>query len=161
MYVAWLVQMRAIYRQLELLIAERSVTDITPWRHAHDAERDLKYFGGEGGAVVVPATSRFGTLLDDWAAAEPIALLGPLYVLEGSTNGARYIARGVRKAYQLDGRDGTVFLDPYGDEQPAHWAEFKAMLDRTVRPAAVESVIRAAGATFDAIREIGAELQPA
>ena len=46
----------------------------------------------------LPATGLLCGRITDLAAQMPVALLGTLYVLEGSTNGGRYLAPGVRKA---------------------------------------------------------------
>ena len=49
-------------------------------------------------------------------------------MLEGSTNGGKYLARVLRKAWQDDG-ESLHYLDPYGDEQPERWASFKRIMD--------------------------------
>ena len=75
--------------------------------------------------------------MDRLASEQPMALLGILYVLEGSTNGSKFIARKVRPAYELPATgEGSAYLDPYGDVQPARWQEFKAAMDALNLPAA-------------------------
>ena len=98
--------------------------------------------------------------MDRLASEQPMALLGILYVLEGSTNGSKFIARKVRPAYELPATgEGAAYLDPYGDVQPARWQEFKAAMDALNLPAAdVAPMVVAAQETFDSIRELGAEL---
>jgi len=98
--------------------------------------------------------------IDTLARQEPLALLGVLYVLEGSTNGSKFIARKVRPAYELPASgEGSAYLDPYGDLQPARWQEFKAAMDALDLPAdEVGPIVMAAQQTFDSIRELGAEL---
>ncbi len=56
---------------------------------------------------------------------DPLRLLGMHYVLEGSNNGSRFIARHVGRAYQLSTGPGLRYLDPYGDRQRAYWMDFK------------------------------------
>jgi heme oxygenase len=75
-------------------------------------------------------------------------------LLEGSTNGGRFLARVLRTAWQLDGR-GLDALDPYGEDQPARWAEFKRDMDALqLPPEDADGVVAAAVATFTAIAEI-------
>ncbi|MBK7404877.1 MAG: biliverdin-producing heme oxygenase [Phycisphaerales bacterium] len=56
--------------------------------------------------------------------AGPLELLGMQYVLEGSTNGGRFIARAVSAPLGLRPGDGTAYLNPYGADQQARWKEF-------------------------------------
>lgn len=94
------------------------------------------------------------------AADHPLALLGILYVLEGSTNGSKFIARRLRPAYELPATgEGAGYLDPFGDMQPARWRAFKAAMDARRLPAAeVGHLTLAAHQTFGSIRELGSEL---
>jgi len=62
-------------------------------------------------------------------ASEPASLLGLHYVLEGSNNGSRFIARGLMSAYGLAPGPGLRYLDPYGDEQRERWLAFRATMD--------------------------------
>jgi heme oxygenase len=98
--------------------------------------------------------------MDTLADSQPMALLGVLYVLEGSTNGSKYIARKVRPAYALpENGEGSAYLDPYGTAQPTRWQEFKAAMDGLNLPAGeVDQVVLAAMQTFDSIRDLGGEL---
>ena len=59
---------------------------------------------------------------------QPVTLLGMLYVMEGSTNGSKFIAAAIRKAYELTG-PGTTYLDPHGDLQKERWRTFKHDMD--------------------------------
>ena len=79
-------------------------------------------------------------------------------MLEGSTNGSRFIARSLRKAYPGADVGGMTFMDPYGENQPDHWRAFKVELDSVVASEAGPSLITAARATFTAVSAIGAEL---
>lgn len=69
--------------------------------------------------------------------------LGMLYVLEGSSLGAKVI----RKQAALRGQDmtGLSFLDPYGERTGERWRGFLAVLSREAPAddeAAVEAVVR-------------------
>ena len=59
------------------------------------------------------------------AGDDPLRLLGLHYVLEGSNNGSRYIARHVARAYDLAPGPGLRYLDPYGERQREYWMAFK------------------------------------
>lgn len=167
LYLRWLGQLLHIHAALEShldrLVAGhpqfRTVFDDTR-RKVGPLQEDLIFLGAATDQPSLPAASAMVAWMEALAQARPLALLGVLYVLEGSTNGSKFIARKVRPAYGLpaDG-SGTAYLDPYGDAQPARWQEFKAAMDALPLPAdAVEPLVAAAQHTFDAIRELGAEL---
>lgn len=86
---------------------------------------DLEFFGVDPeGIEPLAATRAFVAKIEDYAANQPVGLLGIHYVFEGSNNGSRYIARALRKAYDLnDG--GLRYFDPYGDQQATYWKDFK------------------------------------
>ncbi len=169
LYIRWLGQMLHVHAALE------SHLDRLVARHARlttvfdDARRkvpalqeDLAFFGDRDrdGRPALPAARALAAQMDRLAAERPTALLGMLYVLEGSTNGSKFIARRVRPAYQLPATgEGSAYLDPYGEQQPARWQEWKGAMDALDLPAEeVEHLTLAAQQTFDAIRELGAEL---
>jgi heme oxygenase len=118
-YTAWLEQMHHVYGRLEQRLEEHAANPKVspfltgPWRRIPDLERDLAHFGLAAGALPPsPAVVAFLAQLDRWASTAPLALLGVLYVLEGSTNGARFIARNVKRAYNLSDGRGSSTLDP-------------------------------------------------
>jgi heme oxygenase len=120
---------------------------------------DLAFYQSDGEGEGLPATRRFLDLLDTLAARTPLALLGVLYVLEGSTNGARFIARRIREAYDLPPDGGAAFVDPYGEAQPSQWKAFKdAMEQLDLSEAEARSVTAAAQETFDAVEALGGDL---
>lgn len=106
-----------------------------------------------------PASEQTEALLSDidrMATDRPLALLGMHYVLEGSMNGAKFIAMNVRTAYGLEGGAGDRYLDPYGDRQREVWAAFKRDLDACdLSDAQVADLLAGAGRMFDGVREIG------
>src|SRR5690606_5322893 len=90
--------------------------------HTGSLEQDLRFYGVDPDTVEpTPGTERMNAYIDAVEEKDPAALLGIQYVFEGSTNGARFIARSIRMAYGLEDRDGTRYLDPYGDAQRANW----------------------------------------
>jgi len=167
LYLRWLGQMLHIHAALEAhldrLVARnpqlKSLFDDTR-RKVAPLQKDLSFLGSASAEPALPAARAMIARFETLATAHPLALLGILYVLEGSTNGSKFIARKVRPAYGLPANgDGSAYLDPYGDLQPARWQEFKTAVDALHLPAAdVESMVMAAQETFDSIRALGAEL---
>lgn len=85
----------------------------------------------------------------DRARAEPAVLLGVLYVLEGSTNGAGFIARALRRAFGESAEPALRWLDPHGDQQAQRWQRFREALDRlTLSEAQREMAATGARETF-------------
>jgi heme oxygenase len=107
------------------------------------------------------ATRSFCGFIHDAATADPAALIGVLYVLEGSTNGNAFIARAIEKAYGLAPGVATRSLDPHGAEQRPRWQEFRAALDTLDLPdAEAARVISAARWTFRTVYDVADELMP-
>ena len=166
-YAEWLGQMLQVHRGLEEHLA-KLVASYPAVGAVFDDDRrkvpfllaDLAFYQARADAEPVPATSRFLAYLDTLAADSPLALLGVFYVLEGSTNGARFIARRLRTAYDLpaDG-GGAAYVDPYGDAQPRRWQEFKDEMEQlALGEADIRIITRAAQETFDAIGAVGGDL---
>lgn len=110
---------------------------------------DLVASGREAdGATPMPATRG---LLDRIEAgrSDPSILVGVLYVLEGSTNGAKFIAKALQRAYRLADGPPLRWLDPHGDAQPERWSRFREALATLPLSAAQRgAAIRAARETF-------------
>jgi len=99
--------------------------------------------------------------VEDFVGSDPVALLGPLYVLEGSTNGGRFLARVLERSLQIEDRAGLAYMDPYLDRQPEMWAEFKRLADEVqLTPDQRDAVTEAARDTFRAIAEISDSVLP-
>ncbi len=89
---------------------------------------DAAYFGIDADAIEPnPGTTRFIEHIEAHK-DHPLHLLGLHYVRLGACNGNRFVARVVRKAYELEDQ-GTRYLDPFGDAQRDKWMEFKNALD--------------------------------
>ena len=163
-YIGWLEQMRGIYRVLEAQLAVANVAAryatllSSRWRRTPELLADLSHFGRPADPIPVPATTAFIARLERWGREKSAALIGVLYVLEGSTNGSRHIARNLRKAYGLDVA-GLGYLDPYGEAQTTEWAQFKAALDVAIPASDLPAVTAGAIATFEAVTAIGEELR--
>ncbi|MFK7883892.1 MAG: biliverdin-producing heme oxygenase [Phycisphaerales bacterium] len=96
-------------------------------------EEDLTHFGiCPIHQTIAPGTQRF---MDDIEAKknDGLHLLGLHYVRLGACNGNRFVAKAVRKAYDLpETGEGTRYLDPFGESQREDWWAFKAALDKAV-----------------------------
>ena len=163
-FVNYLAQMFHVHAALErLMAAHPDVAAKINWsadqEHSRRLTLDLEDFGTSVDAQ--PMVNGTKTLLDTITESvdeDPIALIGLFYVLEGSMNGNRFIVRALR-ARSGGVRCSFLYLDPYGEEQPARWAAFRVALDSIeITEARGDSVIRSAHAMFDGIAEICDEI---
>ena len=168
-YIRWLGQMLHLHAFLEarldeLVSSQPALAGLfeEDRRKVPALRRDLAHFGSPAEEPPLAATAALIEEIRLLATTRPLALLGVYYVLEGSTNGSRYIARKVRPAYGLEpGQDGAAYLEPYGEDQPARWAAFKVEMDRVPLTAEeLRELVASARMTFDAIRLMGAALVP-
>jgi heme oxygenase len=110
-------------------------------------------------AAPAASTTQFSEWVAHVSQHDPIAFLGIVYVLEGSTNGGTYIAAAMRRHMPLPVDRATAFLDPHGPAQRERWAQFKThadALDMTGPEA--DRVVDAAFRTFLALEAIFQEL---
>ena len=123
-----------------------------------DIDRDLAFYGVDRARLSAgDAALKFSQRVDETKEADPVALLGALYVLEGSTNGGRFLARALRKSWGLD-EDGIAYFNPYGEEQPQKWASFRKQMDSaSFDVAQQDAIVEMAKATFLAIAEVSDE----
>ncbi len=165
-YVSFLGQMHLIHAALEQAIRAGSakhpgfaaVLRAYHWREAQ-LRADLVFLGADPGAMT-PANATTAMLADIERAADeqPVRLLGMLYVVEGSTNGSKFIAAAIRKAYELSG-PGTAYLDPHGDLQKERWRTFKRDMDGVSFDEAESlAIIDAAMGVFRRVTELSDEL---
>lgn len=168
-YTAYLGQLLHVHRALEAelrrhrasLPALGAVLTDEQYQEPYLKE-DLAHFGVNDEPPALASTRHVADKFRKASATSPIGLLGYHYVLEGSNNGSRFIAKGVRRAYGLEGAAGTRYLDPYGERQPQTWAKFKQDLDgAAVSPAEAEAIIAAAADMFRGISLISDELNAA
>lgn len=127
-------------------------------------EADLRHFATEldaatprlGGALA--AGERFAARIDELAARQPLALLGFLYVLEGSTLGATILREHIAASYHLtlaDGARGLAYYSPYGNAVMPHWKLFRERMNAAVTsPADQEIVVESAREAFQRVGEV-------
>jgi heme oxygenase len=168
-YVMYLAQLRHLHAALETALDQPAASRAglselftEDRRRVPDLDQDLASFNVDPAEVPALAPTqqfieRIGALLDE----DPLSLLGPLYVLEGSTNGGRFLARVLERSLRLDGGTGLSYMDPYGDRQPEMWASFKRLADAlALTPEQADAVTESAGRTFAAIAEISDAIVP-
>lgn len=166
-YAAWLGQMLLVHRALEGPLAELAAADprfaaVTPEQlQVPYLTADLTVLGVELAAVrPLPATARLRARIEADAAIEPLRLLGYHYVLEGSNNGNRFIARRLLPALGLDGAAGGRYLDPYGPRQRELWQAFKESMGRIPFSAGeIDALVAAARELFSAISALSGDLE--
>lgn len=138
LYGAHLAQMLIVHTALERALEAAlegddrfaHVIDRASFRERHLRD-DLRALGVARPADPTPGTSaiveQVNRCVEDGDTAR---LLGMHYVLEGSTNGSKFIARALSSSLGFaPGGDGLRYLDPYGDAQPERWGAFKRAMD--------------------------------
>lgn len=163
-YAAHLGQLLHIHEAMER--AMDAARDASPVLAALDSERlrhadrlrdDLRALSADAGEPV-PAAADFAAWCEALATTQPHALIGPHYVLEGSTNGNGYIAKKIGPAIGLEG-EGLSYLRSYGDDQRQRWLAFRSRLDGlSLEAGQLEDITTAARHTFQAIGDISQQL---
>ncbi|MDX2175800.1 MAG: biliverdin-producing heme oxygenase [Candidatus Sumerlaeia bacterium] len=167
MYVKTLGQRYFLHKTLdELLQAHRphhpALQRVVRDSHFHTPRvvADLAFFGVDAATLEpLPASKRVMDKMREVAAKDPNLLLGMQYVMEGSTNGAKFIAKALRKAYGLEGEDGTRLLDPYGESQREQWGGFIGAMNSIIfSQEEADGLVDLARATFRFMIELDEEL---
>ena len=83
----------------------------------------------------------------------PEAVLGSMYVVEGSTLGGAIIAREVKNRLGLDAETGCAYFRSYGRDIAAMWKSFGAVLLETSSPEADDQIVESAQKTFDVMHD--------
>lgn len=165
-YVAWLGQMYLLHRSLEGALQKARPESAAIATVVRDYQyqvpyllADLEYFEIDPATISpLPATRRFLALVEEHQ-DQPLFLLGLHYVLEGSNNGGRFIARHAAKAYDLESGAGLDYLDPYGDRQREYWSTFKddmGSMDFSAQQTA--TLVAAAKQMYQSIAELSDDL---
>lgn len=166
-YAAWLGQMLPVWRALDaglgaLAARDARVAAMVKHYHAH-ADRvasDLKFLGQSGACHrPLPATLRFVESVNLDAASTGPGLVGVWYVLEGSANGGRFIAKALSRGLHIAGPEGLTSFDPHGERQREYWQAWRAELDaQSFGETEREAIVTAASASFDAVYEVMEDL---
>ena len=91
----------------------------------------------------------------------PVALLGYLYVFEGSTLGNRIHSPDIQAMYQLKDNEGCRYYSSYGDQVKSNWQRFTEAMDRELAdPSLHDPVIDAAHEAFSGLQTLYNSLYP-
>jgi heme oxygenase len=127
-------------------------------------QQDLRYFEPRAVADLREAAEESLRAVEQLrllALQQPVALLGWLYVLEGSTLGAQVLRPQLVRAFLLPDADGLAYFSSYGPAVHAHWAGFQQrMNDLRLTPAEAAHVAAAATECFNRLRGIILALYP-
>jgi heme oxygenase len=168
-YVSQLAAYAILHETLERALAEADHAAVRAvWRDDLRKlpllNRDLAFFAGErqheanGDAhrAALQAAEQYAAEIRALAQSDPVALLGHLYVLEGSTLGGTILRSHIKQAYKLDG-EGLAYYSPYGNAVMPHWREFKQRMNAHVTDADEQE--RVVAAARDSFRRIGGILE--
>ena len=93
------------------------------------------------------------------AATSPEALLGYLYVLEGTTKGNQVHLPDIIRCFQLQEDNGVSFYRGYGADTPSHWEEFRAIMNSAGAEVA-SAAVDGAAEMFEELERFHASLYP-
>jgi heme oxygenase len=105
---------------------------------------DLSWFGMKETASPTTVTEAFRLRFDS---AE--AVVGALYVLEGSTLGGQVIARQLAESIGVQPGKGASFFYGHGDDTQAHWKDFWSLADDVCSTGSIDMVCASAVDMFD------------
>ena len=165
-YISYLEQLFLIHSNLAEKLKERSsdpkIGSVLKDRHTCvlALSEDLSCFAVATEKIVpLKATEKFINKIEEIAQESAISLLGILYVLEGSTHGAKYMAKNLRAGLNLIDRNGSSYFDRYGEEQMNFWLQFKKdMNNQPFTEKEKSEIINLAKETFNTFSEIGTEI---
>ncbi len=165
-YARWLGELFRLHTALEANLERAAAiepavaTVVTPeQQRTPHLQADLQALGFAPDAwPALEATQRVLAQLEA-EREQPWRTLGRHYVLEGSANGGRFIARKIRDRLGLAEGAGDRYLNPYGDEQPVVWARFKEALNALdLSPQRREAMVHAARAMFRDLGEMSSDM---
>lgn len=162
-YTRYLYQLRAIHRAIEegQSATTPALPVLAPFVRAELGkvtllEEDLSRLGDARVSVepLVETRKLAEEIRRDYA-VNPIRLIGSIYVMEGSTNGGRFIAVSLQHSLGLVPPNGLRYLDPYGTAQRTMWARFRADLDSAaLSHPEQDAVVDAAKTTFRGFTDV-------
>lgn len=163
-YCAGLAQVGELHRSLEAALraahgrceAVAAVYDPERMERAGVIARDLAALGGEPAGPCGPVRL-LAERADRWATETPWALVGALYVLEGSRMGSMVLARSLTRALGVAAQQGAG-LDYHVEgiaTRPADWKRFRAAVaGLPLSEAQHDDIVSAATATMDTLVEV-------
>lgn len=167
LYKLYLQQLYLMHQEIGSLLnqskpANHAVSHVVQDYHSDLSciKKDLEYFGVQpDSAKPLKATEALIDSMKKTASEKTAALLGFLYVLEGSTNGAKFMAKSLRAGLGLPEEAGASYFDRYGNAQRERWTAFKtAMNELQFTDDERNAMVDKAQETFRSFGKIGEEL---
>jgi heme oxygenase (biliverdin-IX-beta and delta-forming) len=117
---------------------------------------DLAALGGAGASA--HAARAEGQSMAAWitglADRDPVAILGVVYVMEGSSLGGAVLRRHLATSFGLTAA-GLTYYSPYGRHPKPHWVAFSDRMNRAITDDAdADRIVAAAAETFDRIGRV-------
>ena len=168
-YAAYLGQLLQVHSVLDNRLQAAAKSNPAVARVRRDEHHNVAHLMEDIGSMGIcpvhikpsPATQACIARIERAASEASVSLLGFHYVMEGSKNGGRFIAKVLRRVYGFEGPTGTLYFDPYGDSQRACWLQFRADMDACAFSEPEQALIlESAMAMFDAVAAIGEDLIP-
>lgn len=166
-YTVYLEQLYFMHHKLADLLSRKKASSeaISKVVNEHHLDltavkNDLAYFDRSiENAQPLRSTVELTSAMERTASDQPVALLGYLYVLEGSTNGAKFMAKNLRAGLSLPEEAGASYFDRYGARQRELWTAFKAdMATVPFSGAETEAIVTRAKEIFASFGKIGNEI---
>ena len=124
--------------------------------------RDRIALGADGADPAKEPVKRLTDRIAEWAALAPWALLGPLYVVEGSRMGSMFLTRSLGRALGVDPLRPDSGLDYHAEglaTRAQDWKRFRqGLADAPLTESEADDVLRAAGAAMEGLVEMYAGL---
>jgi heme oxygenase len=120
-------------------------------------QRDLAALNEDTSPLGHERIEQFLDQARQWSERSPWAIVGVLYVIEGSRMGSMVLTRSLAKAFQIEPRPG-IGLDYHVEgmqTRPVDWQKFKAaLLSLPLSSEQADDVCQAAISTMDALVEL-------
>ena len=168
-YVGFLRAMAVVHEALESAVGEVSEGPVREvWNDDMRREvlirRDLQFFEDRN-LPHLPAPALAALVLAGQirlaAAANPVSLLGYLYVLHGSTLGGQVLRAPAARAFELQDGRGLAYLSGHEKATRAQWKLFAERMNNALEePALQEPVVEAAREAFEGVEHLIRQLHP-
>jgi heme oxygenase len=167
-YIEGLAQLAALHDGLEQALANALTTESVAALYSETMargpvlRRDITNLGGTEATAIHDVIQNLQSEFQAWATTKPHALLGALYVMEGSRMGSMVLARSLTKALRVEPRPGTG-LDYHIEgiaTRPMDWKKFRETLAQMPwSEIETAEIVHAATITMDALVELYASVR--
>lgn len=168
-YVSQLKALAVIHGVLEHAIAESKDPVVrNVWsedlRKLSLLEADIRFFEprtGSSHTPIIQIALHMAEKIRLRSVESAIALLGYLYVFEGSTLGNHMHRTDIISTFRLDAIDGSRYYHSYQDDVGSHWQAFSNKMNSALENSSEhDAIIEAAHEAFDGLDQLYAALHP-